>query len=167
MRFNHPPDCTDFVLSEFHFLIWDNSVASIRLSCRTSLPSQIAQCLMNLISRYQDYMDYVTKYSEFEHLFVFLCLFSLWAILDRHCLIFSCEPIEFVLNLKESTTEAYPWLVEAYGQTALSGRSWFNKVMNGEFANEDKEISGRPNIYEEPKIGSIIVGIRPKRKRKF
>ncbi|EFN82239.1 hypothetical protein EAI_12292, partial [Harpegnathos saltator] len=48
----------------------------------------------------------------------------------------------YFFNLKKSAAEAHRLLVETYGETALSERSyreWFQKFKNGKVDMEDKE----------------------------
>ena len=45
-------------------------------------------------------------------------------------------------------------IVEAYGEAALS--EWFQKFKNGEFDVEDKERSGRPKMYEDAELESLL-----------
>lgn len=62
-------------------------------------------------------------------------------------------------NLKKSAAEAHRLLVEAYGEAALSERScreWFHKFKNGEFDVEDKERSGRPKVYEDAELETLL-----------
>ena len=50
-------------------------------------------------------------------------------------------------------------LVEAYGETASSERScreWFQKFKYGEFDVEDKERNGRPKVYEDAELESLL-----------
>ena len=50
-------------------------------------------------------------------------------------------------------------LVEAYGDAALSERScreWFQKFKNDEFDVEDKERSGRPKVYEDAELETLL-----------
>ena len=50
-------------------------------------------------------------------------------------------------------------LVEAYDEAALSERScreWFQKFKNGEFDVEDKECSGRPKVYEDAELETLL-----------
>jgi len=61
------------------------------------------------------------------------------------------ELLIYFFNLKKSA-KAHRLLVEAYGDAALSERSWrewFQKFKNDEFDVEDKERSGRPKVYED------------------
>ena len=69
------------------------------------------------------------------------------------------ELLIYFLNLKKSAAEAHRLLVEAYGEAALRERGcheWLQKFKNGEFDIEHKERSGRPKLYEDCGIGSII-----------
>jgi len=66
------------------------------------------------------------------------------------------ELLIYFFNLKKSAAEAHRLLVEAYGDAALSERSyreWFQKFKNGEFDVEDKERSGR---YEDAKLEALL-----------
>ena len=50
-------------------------------------------------------------------------------------------------------------LLEAYGEAALSERccrEWFQKLKNGDFDVEDKERSGRPKVYEDAELESLL-----------
>ena len=50
-------------------------------------------------------------------------------------------------------------LLETYVESALSERScreWFWKFKNGEFDIEDKERSGRPNMYEDTILEALL-----------
>ena len=65
----------------------------------------------------------------------------------------------YFFNLKKSAAEAHRLLVETYGEAALSERScrdWFQKFKNGGFDIEDKEHSGRPKVYEDPELESLL-----------
>ena len=65
----------------------------------------------------------------------------------------------YFFNLKKSAAEAHRLLVEAHGEGALSERScreWFQKLKNGEFDVEDKERSGRPKVYGDAELESLL-----------
>ena len=65
----------------------------------------------------------------------------------------------YFFNLKKSVAEAHQLLVEAYDEAALSEKScreWFQKLKNGEFDVEDKEHSGRPKVYEDAELESLL-----------
>jgi len=69
------------------------------------------------------------------------------------------ELLIYFFNLKKSTAEAHRLLVEAYGDAALSERSyfsheWFQKFKNGEF--DDKERSGKPKVYEDAELEALL-----------
>ena len=69
------------------------------------------------------------------------------------------ELLIYFFNLKKSSAEAHRLLVEAYGETALSERScreWFQKFKNGEFDVEDKECRGKPKVYEDAELESLL-----------
>ncbi|EGI63187.1 Mariner Mos1 transposase [Acromyrmex echinatior] len=69
------------------------------------------------------------------------------------------ELLIYFFNLKKSTAEAHRLLVEAYGEAALSERSyreWFQKFKKGEFDIEDKERSGRSKMYEDAKLEALL-----------
>ncbi|EFN76665.1 Histone-lysine N-methyltransferase SETMAR, partial [Harpegnathos saltator] len=69
------------------------------------------------------------------------------------------ELLIYFCNLKKPAAEAHRLLVEAYGETALSERScreWFQKFKNGEFDVEDKERSGRPKVYENTELKTLL-----------
>ncbi|GBP45781.1 Mariner Mos1 transposase [Eumeta japonica] len=62
------------------------------------------------------------------------------------------ELLILFLNLTKSAAEAHRLLVEAYNEAALSEtsfRNWFQEFKNGDFDVEDKNLSGRPKIYED------------------
>ena len=63
------------------------------------------------------------------------------------------------MNLKKSAVEAHQLFVETYREAALSERScreWFQKFKNGEFDIEDKERSGRPEVYEDAELEALL-----------
>jgi len=65
----------------------------------------------------------------------------------------------YFFNLKKSAAEVHRLLTEAYGDAALSERSyreWFQKFKNGEFDVEDKECSGRPKVYEDAELEALM-----------
>ena len=65
----------------------------------------------------------------------------------------------YFFNLKKSAAEAHRLLVEEYGDAALRERScreWFQKFKNGEFNVKDKEHSGRPKVYEDAKLETLL-----------
>ena len=65
----------------------------------------------------------------------------------------------YFFNLKKSTAEAHRLLVKTYGEAALSDRSyceWFQQFKNGQFDIEDKERSGRPNMYEDAELEALL-----------
>ena len=69
------------------------------------------------------------------------------------------ELMIYFFNLKKSAAEAHRLPVEVYGETALSERSsreWFKKFKNGEFDGKDKERSGRPKVYEDAELESLL-----------
>ncbi|EGI67903.1 Mariner Mos1 transposase [Acromyrmex echinatior] len=68
------------------------------------------------------------------------------------------ELLIYFFNLKKSAAEAHRLLVEAYGEAALSERSyeWFQKFKNGEFDVEDKESRGRPKVYEDAELEALL-----------
>jgi len=69
------------------------------------------------------------------------------------------ELLIYFFNLKKSAVEAHRLLVEAYGDAALSERSyreWFQKFKNGEFDVEDKERSGRPKVYGDAELEALL-----------
>ena len=69
------------------------------------------------------------------------------------------ELLIYFFNLKKSASEALRLLVEAFGEVALSDgscREWFQKLRNGEFDVEDKECSGRPKVYEDTELESLL-----------
>ena len=69
------------------------------------------------------------------------------------------EVLIYFFNLRKSAAEADRVLVEAYGESALSERScreWFQKFKNNEFDVEDKERSGRPKVYEDAELESLL-----------
>ncbi|EGI65278.1 Mariner Mos1 transposase [Acromyrmex echinatior] len=69
------------------------------------------------------------------------------------------ELLIYFFNLKKSAAEAHRLLVEAYGKATLSERSfreWFQKFKNGEFDVEDKECSGRPKVYEDAELETLL-----------
>ena len=69
------------------------------------------------------------------------------------------ELLIYFFNLKKSAVETHRLLVEAYGEAALSERNcraWFQKFKNGEFDVEDKERSGRANVYEDAELESSL-----------
>ena len=50
-------------------------------------------------------------------------------------------------------------LVETYGEAALSKRrcrEWFQKLSNGKFDIEDKERSGRPKVYQDVELQTLL-----------
>ena len=66
------------------------------------------------------------------------------------------ELLIYFFNLKKSAAETHRLLVEAYGDAALSERSCREWFKNGEFDVEDKERSGKPKLYEDAELESII-----------
>ena len=69
------------------------------------------------------------------------------------------ELLIYFFNLKKSAAGAHRLLVEAYGEAALSetsSREWFQKFKNDEFDVEDKEHIGRPKVYEDAKLESLL-----------
>ena len=69
------------------------------------------------------------------------------------------ELLIYFFNLKKSAAEAHRFLLETYGEAALSERScreWFQKFKNGEFDIEDKERSGRPKVYENAELEALL-----------
>ena len=69
------------------------------------------------------------------------------------------ELLIYIFNFKKSTADAHRLLVETYGKAALSERScsdWFQKFKNGEFDIEDKERSGRPKVYEDTELETLL-----------
>jgi len=68
------------------------------------------------------------------------------------------ELLIYFFNLKKSAAEAHRMLIEAYGDAALSERSyeWFQKFKNGEFDIEDKERSGRSKVYEDAELKALL-----------
>ena len=65
----------------------------------------------------------------------------------------------YFLNLKNSAVETHRLLVETCDEAALSERScreWFQKFKNGEFDIEDKERSGRPEVYEDAELKALF-----------
>ena len=48
-----------------------------------------------------------------------------------------------------------------------SCREWFQKFKNGEFDVENKERSGRPKVYEDAELETLLMKIRAKRKKKL
>ena len=69
------------------------------------------------------------------------------------------ELLIYFFNLKKSAAEAHRLLVETYGEASLSERScreWFQKFKNGEFYIEDKERSGRPKVYEDTALETLL-----------
>ena len=69
------------------------------------------------------------------------------------------ELLYYFLNLKKCAAEANRFLVETYGAAALTERScrvWFQKFKNGEFDIEDKERSGRPNVYKDLELEALL-----------
>ena len=63
-----------------------------------------------------------------------------------------------MFNLKKSAAETHRLLVETYGSLTSSERSceWFQKFKNGEFDIEDKELSGRPKLYEDAELEALL-----------
>ena len=62
-------------------------------------------------------------------------------------------------NLKRSAAEAHRLLVETYGEAALSERScrdWFQKFKKGEFDIENEKLSGRPKVYEDVELETLL-----------
>ncbi|EGI69065.1 Mariner Mos1 transposase, partial [Acromyrmex echinatior] len=69
------------------------------------------------------------------------------------------ELLIYFFNLKKSAAEAHRLLVKAYGEAALSEKSyreWFQKIKNGEFDVEDKERSGRPKMYKDAELEALL-----------
>lgn len=69
------------------------------------------------------------------------------------------ELLIYFFNLKKSAAEAHRLLVDAYGEAALSDRScreWFEKFKNGEFDVEDKKRIGRPKVYEDTELETLL-----------
>ena len=69
------------------------------------------------------------------------------------------ELLIYFFNLKKSATVVHRLLVEAYGDAALSEKSWhewFQKFKNGEFDVEDKDCSGRPKVYEDAELEALL-----------
>ena len=69
------------------------------------------------------------------------------------------ELLIYFFNLKKSAAEAQRFLVETYGEAALSGRScreWFQTFKNGEFDIEGKERSGKPKVYEDAELEALL-----------
>ena len=70
------------------------------------------------------------------------------------------ELLIYFFNLKKSAAEAHRLLVEKYyGEAALNERScreWFPNFKNGEFDIEDKERSGRPEVYEDAELEALL-----------
>ena len=69
------------------------------------------------------------------------------------------ELLIYFFNLKKSAVEAHRLLVETYGEAALNERScreWFQKFKNSEFDIKDKERSGRPKVYEDARLESLL-----------
>ncbi|EGI68934.1 Mariner Mos1 transposase [Acromyrmex echinatior] len=66
----------------------------------------------------------------------------------------------YFFNLKKSAAETHRLLVKAYGErNALSERNcreWFQKFKNGEFDVEDKERSGKPKVYEDAELETLL-----------
>ena len=65
----------------------------------------------------------------------------------------------YFFNLKKSAAGAHRLLVEAYGEAVLSERrcrEWFQKFKNGVFDVEDKERSGRPKVFEDAELESLL-----------
>ena len=65
----------------------------------------------------------------------------------------------YFFNFKKSSVQANRLLVETYGEAVLSERSCrecFQKLKNGEFDVEDKERSGRPKVYEDAELESLL-----------
>ena len=69
------------------------------------------------------------------------------------------ELLIYFLNLKKSAAKGHRLLVETYDEAALSKRScreWFQKFKNGQFDIEDNERSGRPKVYEDAELESLL-----------
>ena len=61
--------------------------------------------------------------------------------------------------MKKSIADAHRLLIETYGEAALSEiscRKWFQKFKNGEFDIEDKELNGRPKVYEDAELEALL-----------
>ena len=62
-------------------------------------------------------------------------------------------------NLKKSAAEAHRLLQEAYGEGCVddsSVRGWFRRFKSGDFDVEDKERSGRPQIFEDQELATLL-----------
>lgn len=62
-------------------------------------------------------------------------------------------------NLKKSAAEAHRLLQEAYGEGYVddsSVRGWFRRFKSGDFDVEDKERSGRPQIFEDQELATLL-----------
>ena len=59
----------------------------------------------------------------------------------------------------KSAAEVHRFIVETYGEAALSKRSCrelCQQFQNGEFDIEDKELSGRPKVNEDAELEALL-----------
>lgn len=69
------------------------------------------------------------------------------------------EALLLCFNLKKSPTDGYQMLLEVYGKHAPSRSTcefWFRRFKNGDFDTEDKERSGRPEMFEDADLEAIL-----------
>jgi len=68
------------------------------------------------------------------------------------------EILIFCFNWKKSAAEAHRMLVEVYGDTAPTDRSWewFRHFKDGDFSVEDKPRSGQPKKFEDKELEVLL-----------
>ena len=69
------------------------------------------------------------------------------------------EALLFCFNLKKTAAESCRMLMEAYGDHAPSEttcKEWFRRFSSGDFDVGDKQRSGRPKVFEDKELQSLI-----------
>jgi len=65
----------------------------------------------------------------------------------------------FCFNWKKSAAEIHRMLVEVYGDTASTDKSykeWFRRFKDGDFSVEDKPRSGQPKKFEDKELEVLL-----------
>ena len=69
------------------------------------------------------------------------------------------EVLIFCFNWKKSAAETHRMLVEVYGDTVPTDKSykeWFRRFKDGDFSVEDKPRSGQPKKFEDKELEVLL-----------